>query len=405
VVPAGGLGLEPGSGGEYSVVRFTAPDTGLYKINATFSALNQQVMATDVHVLANDVEVFQAQVGCPLPSPAPVCNLTVTLNAGACVDFAVGLGASADPATQATGLSAQIKFVAALSLDGDKAYGDGPPYVTIWPGNDALFDGWMLGSSCDPGASWLTWGNSGYFYVSRSFVSDNSLSVHVSVAGTAYYGPSLGSELLSCIGTVHYPLPGEYTMIGAEPASPGGCWVTFAPNQGTVVLQVRPTMKDECPCIGEAKHVDLTILPDPDNNYIVDPYYGPVTASINILAGSSDLASIAPYPTQPPLVLHLGDAMGLAAGVTNCTGIDIGSGACWCFMWLLTDGEDGTDFVLEPNDPPPGAPGQSVMPLITCQPIECRAPEVDGTCTNTMRLYRVAVEGCVPDHWISLLTS
>jgi hypothetical protein len=91
--------------------------------------------------------------------------------------------------------------------------------------------------------------------------------------------------------------------------------------------------------------------------------------------------------------------MGLAAQVTNCTGIDIGWGACWCFMWLLTEGEDGTDFVLEPNDPPAGVPGQSVVPLIACQPIECRAPEVDGTCTNTKRLYRVGVEACVPPHW------
>src|ERR1700757_2245008 len=54
--PVGGLGFHPGPNGENAIVRWTAPNTGLYKIQSTFSGLDyggQVGTTTDVAVLQN----------------------------------------------------------------------------------------------------------------------------------------------------------------------------------------------------------------------------------------------------------------------------------------------------------------------------------------------------------------
>ena len=51
------LSFHPGSKGEYSVVRWTAPQAGTFQVQAAFSAIDQQT-TTDVHVLHNGTAVF-----------------------------------------------------------------------------------------------------------------------------------------------------------------------------------------------------------------------------------------------------------------------------------------------------------------------------------------------------------
>jgi hypothetical protein len=63
--PVGGLGFHPGIDGENSIVRWTAPSTGVFKIKATFSGLDyggQIGTTTDVAVLHNGVQLWSGNV-------------------------------------------------------------------------------------------------------------------------------------------------------------------------------------------------------------------------------------------------------------------------------------------------------------------------------------------------------
>jgi hypothetical protein len=93
LMPNGALALHPGSAGQDSIVRFTAPTAGQYLISAAFSGLDKAgPTSTDVHVLVNSVVQFTAFVngygsGSSIPSSF---SSTFTLSAGETVDFAVG---------------------------------------------------------------------------------------------------------------------------------------------------------------------------------------------------------------------------------------------------------------------------------------------------------------------------
>ncbi|NMC21050.1 MAG: hypothetical protein GYA33_11605, partial [Thermogutta sp.] len=57
----GRLSFHPGAKGEFSVVRFTAPEAGEYRVQARFLAIDRQT-TTSVHVLAGDRSVFEGKL-------------------------------------------------------------------------------------------------------------------------------------------------------------------------------------------------------------------------------------------------------------------------------------------------------------------------------------------------------
>ena len=82
------MAFHPGPNGEFSVIRFTAPDAGDYQIDVTFGAGDSTT--TDVHVLAAGSSVFAGAINGVGANTA--FNGQASLLAGDTIDFAVGAG-------------------------------------------------------------------------------------------------------------------------------------------------------------------------------------------------------------------------------------------------------------------------------------------------------------------------
>jgi hypothetical protein len=85
------LSMDPGSGGQYCVLRFTPPESSEYQIQGAFSSVDKYFGAkTDVHLLLNGVSFFDRVV---YGIDSVTCfDQTLQLNAGDVLDFAVGIG-------------------------------------------------------------------------------------------------------------------------------------------------------------------------------------------------------------------------------------------------------------------------------------------------------------------------
>jgi large repetitive protein len=104
----GQLAFHPGPGGEYAVVRWTAPAAGVISVGATFTGLAFTVpTTTDVHVLHNGSVLFNGAV--TAFGAGPSFNATRTILAGDTIDFAVGFG-NGDYGFDTTGLDAVIRY-------------------------------------------------------------------------------------------------------------------------------------------------------------------------------------------------------------------------------------------------------------------------------------------------------
>jgi hypothetical protein len=102
----GTLLLHPGAAGQYSVLRFTAPLSGLYEFSGIFSGFGQTT--TDVHVLLNGSSLFDSTIN-GLGSTQAFSGLQ-SLGAGSILDFVVGTGANGN-GQDSTGLSLQFEAV------------------------------------------------------------------------------------------------------------------------------------------------------------------------------------------------------------------------------------------------------------------------------------------------------
>jgi hypothetical protein len=113
VVPAGGISLHPGPVGQYAILRVTqSPITAAQTIDLTGSFWGQHIAGTttDVHVLQNGISVFNGNVsGFGTPSNVPF-SLTLTVNPGDNLDFAVGYG-NGNHNADSTGLTANWSVV------------------------------------------------------------------------------------------------------------------------------------------------------------------------------------------------------------------------------------------------------------------------------------------------------
>ena len=84
----GQLALQPGGLVQYSIVRWTAPSSGTFSINATFSGLSSLGDSVDVHILLDGISIFNSVVN---PNPASFAT-SGSLVAGDRIDFVVGNG-------------------------------------------------------------------------------------------------------------------------------------------------------------------------------------------------------------------------------------------------------------------------------------------------------------------------
>ena len=110
VLQPGQLAFHPGPSGQFSVVRFTAAQDGLFSLVSGFVPVTTDGTTTDVHVLENGLSVFDGNVsGTYNDSGGTSYNDgALILSAGETVDFAVGYGTDGNFYQDATGLSATL---------------------------------------------------------------------------------------------------------------------------------------------------------------------------------------------------------------------------------------------------------------------------------------------------------
>lgn len=110
-VHPGQLALHPGSMGEYSIVRFTAPISGSYTFSATFIGEDFIYQtSTDVHLLVNNFPVFSGLVN-GHHATASSGVITMPLLAGDTIDAAVGWGVNGDYYGDTTALEFTVDYV------------------------------------------------------------------------------------------------------------------------------------------------------------------------------------------------------------------------------------------------------------------------------------------------------
>lgn len=110
VLTPGQLASHPGTSGEFSIVRFTAPTTGLFNVAGAFQGADLFGATTDVHILLNGSSVLAGNVFGFGAGSGPAFNTDLLLASGDRLDFVVGWG-NGDFTWDSTALSAVITQV------------------------------------------------------------------------------------------------------------------------------------------------------------------------------------------------------------------------------------------------------------------------------------------------------
>ncbi len=116
-----GLSFHPGAKGEYSVVRYTAPVAGPFKVSSKFSGIDEQT-TTDVHVLHQGHSIFDSFVRLNGHDRSASFDQTVPLAKGDTIDFVVGYG-NGVYSYDSTGLDAVITGPDGKPHNAAKEYG------------------------------------------------------------------------------------------------------------------------------------------------------------------------------------------------------------------------------------------------------------------------------------------
>ncbi len=108
------LNMHPGPNGEYAVLRFTAPATGMYRVSGQFYAEddNSTGTTTDVWILPNDSKTGAFSGSLDYKQGAMVASFmsrSYQLKKGDALDFEVGYGANKNMEYDSTGLVAIIE--------------------------------------------------------------------------------------------------------------------------------------------------------------------------------------------------------------------------------------------------------------------------------------------------------
>ena len=104
----GQLWFHPGPQGEYSVVRWTCPAPGHYRVTARFEALGPAT--TDVHILRNDQALGEEALG-RNAAAHDFSFESLEIYARDRLDFAVGYGANRNYYSDITGLAVTIREI------------------------------------------------------------------------------------------------------------------------------------------------------------------------------------------------------------------------------------------------------------------------------------------------------
>jgi hypothetical protein len=108
-VPAGTLIAHPGPGGQYSVLRFTAPSAGNYQVSAAFWGDDYAgTTSTDVHIRTAGADAYSGFVAGYGAGSTQGWTGQLSLLQGQTVDFAVGFGPNQNYYYDSTGLSVVI---------------------------------------------------------------------------------------------------------------------------------------------------------------------------------------------------------------------------------------------------------------------------------------------------------
>jgi hypothetical protein len=114
VLLPGELAEHPAPDGSYAVVRFTAPSSGVFSLDAVFEGREFQgtgpATSTDVHVLLDGVAIFNGAVLGFGPSSDQSFMTTLALTAGDRVDFSVGVGTDGSFLGDTTGPDATLNL-------------------------------------------------------------------------------------------------------------------------------------------------------------------------------------------------------------------------------------------------------------------------------------------------------
>lgn len=127
-IPPGGLNLFPGSGGQYSVVRWTAATAGTATITARFIRRSTNTFsAADVAVLRGPVVVFSRWISNDVSNVVSM-STTQSVLAGETIDFAVGPGDGGN-GSDVIGLDATVWLEPVVSVSGPVILFGGQRYV------------------------------------------------------------------------------------------------------------------------------------------------------------------------------------------------------------------------------------------------------------------------------------
>ena len=118
---AGEIAMEASNTGQYSLVRFTAPVAGAYRVSGQFAGIHFGLSTTDVHVLHNGAALFDADIDGYGGDPAfhklvgshatAAYSGRIEMKANDTITFAVGYGKNQTNFGDTTGLFAQISWL------------------------------------------------------------------------------------------------------------------------------------------------------------------------------------------------------------------------------------------------------------------------------------------------------
>ena len=111
VYPADMLVLHPGPSGQQSVVRWTAPVSGVYAIAGHFKGVNTTPTTTDAHIRLNSSTSLFSETIADYYVPHPF-SISQSMAAGDTIDFVVGYGTNGNHLSDSTGLAGTITLVA-----------------------------------------------------------------------------------------------------------------------------------------------------------------------------------------------------------------------------------------------------------------------------------------------------
>lgn len=111
----GQLSFHPGQGGEYAVVRFTAPGEETVEVLATFASIAERA-TTDVHVLHNGKALFDGFIHVRGGGPQARFQTRLDLRKGDTLDFACGYG-NGNYGADTTGLAVVLRTPAGKVYD------------------------------------------------------------------------------------------------------------------------------------------------------------------------------------------------------------------------------------------------------------------------------------------------